>query len=307
MELEQYLTDLGNEEKPIRQTDLLQLSGLSTEELSDFKSVWLSLPQSRKCEILGRLEELSEDNLDLEFIAVFRSCLADEHDEVRERAARGLWECDDRIIIRPMITLLLKDASPNVRAIAAASLGRFAEMAQEGKILDRDGDRVRDALLSVIHDEEEDGDVRRRAIESVASFNSPEVESIVREAYFAGDPMLKRTSLYAMGRSSDDRWIPLIVEEMMDQDPAVRYEAAIAYGKLDDESTVPQVITLLNDEDFQVQMAAIQALGNIGGSLAKRALLQCLQMEDESMEQAAKAALQIIEFDEDPLGYRFEA
>ncbi len=308
MTLESYLKELkDDEETPLRHSELLQFSGLSPEEMADFKTAWLLLTQDRKCDVLTRLAELGEDNLELDFTAVFRDCLADEHDEVRERATRGLWECDDRVVIRPLIALLSDDPAPNVRAAAAVSLGRFADMAQDGKLLERDSNKVRGALLSAINNDAEEEEVRRRAIESVASFNSAEVEAIIREAYSSPDPNLKRASIYAMGRSSSSHWLPLVLDEMQHEDPIMRYEAAIACGQLGEESTVPHLIGLIKDEEFQVQISAVQALGAIGGALAKRALLQCLKLEDEALEQAAQAALQNIEFDEDPLGYRFEA
>ena len=60
------------------------------------------------------------------------------------------------------------------------------------------------------------------------------------------------------------------------------------------------------DEDPEVQVSAVQALGNIGGVLAKRALQQALKLGDEAVEEAAQGALANIEFDEDPLGFRFQ-
>ena len=110
-----------------------------------------------------------------------------------------------------------------------------------------------------------------------------------------------------MGRSSNTRWLPIVVKEFHHEDSAIRYEAAIACGQLGDESTVPHLIGLIKDEDAQVQLSSVQALGTIGGALAKRALLQCLKLDDEALEEAAQAALDGIEFDEDPLSVRFQA
>ena len=306
MTLEKYLKELGDEERPLKQSGLLQLSGLSSDEMVDFKATWSQLSRSRKCDTLGGLVELCENNLELEFSSVFRACLGDDDDQVRETAARGLWECDDRVIIRPLISLLKDDRSAKVRAAAAASLGKFAAMAQDGKLLDRDAARIREVLLAAASKGGEDIGVQRRAIEAVASFDSPEIEQMIREAYDSGEIQLKQSAIYAMGRNSDSRWLPIILDDMRHEDPAIRYEAASACGLLGDETAVPHLISLIKDEDSEVQVSAVQALGAVGGSLAKRALIQCQKLGDDALEEAAEAALSSIDFDEDPLGVRFK-
>ena len=225
---------------------------------------------------------------------------------VREQATRGLWETEDRAIIRPLIDLLHHDPSPKVRSAASISLGKFAVMAQNGKLISRDEDRIREALIAVIGGSEEDVEVKRRAIEAVACFDYPGVDEIIREAYQSREQKLVQSSIYAMGQRSNPEWLPTVVTEMEHEDPAIRYEATIAGGKLGDESIATQLIRLLQDEDAQVQLAAVRALGYIGGPLAKRALQQCVKMEDEALETAAQDALNSFEFDEDPLALRFE-
>ena len=255
---------------------------------------------------MKKLVELCEDNLELDFSAVFRACLEDTDEGVRETATRGLWECDDRAIIRPLIGLLQGDPSAKVRAAAAMSLGKFAEMAQNGKLLPRDADRTREALMAAIDRHGQDLEVRRRAIEAAANFDLPEIDKIIQDAYDSGSTELMQSSIYAMGRSSNTRWLPIILKEMESEDPAVRYEAANACGQLGEESTIPHLIQLIEDHDLEVQQAVVRALGMIGGPLAKRALQQCLKMGDEVLEMAAEDALSSLEFDDDPLTFRFE-
>ena len=101
MTLERYLEELSDDRSPLRHSDMPQLSSLSPEEIEAFKAGWAVLGPERRCEALTRLVELSEEDLNLDFSAVFRVCLTDMEDRVREAAARGLWECDDRIVLRP--------------------------------------------------------------------------------------------------------------------------------------------------------------------------------------------------------------
>ena len=307
MTVERYLEELSDEGNPLRHSELLQLSSLLPEELEDFKGAWASLSPARKCETLSLLVELSEENLELDFSAVFRACLADDEDQVRETAARGLWECDDRIVLRPLIALLVNDPSDPVRAAAAMSLGKFAERAQDGKLLPRDAENVRHALLSTVGDELADLETKRRAIEAVASFDSAEVAEIIQDAYDSDDDRLKQSAIYAMGRTSDSQWLPVVLAGVRNDDAAIRYEAATALGHLGDEATVPHLMGLVTDEDTQVQLSAIHALGSIGGPMAKRALVQSLQLGDESIEEAAQAALNNVEFDDDPLGFTVQS
>lgn len=306
MTLEDFMGTLANEDAAPKNSSLLQLSGLDSEQLFAFRSGWIGLSTSRKRDVLTRLIDLGEDNLELDFIPIFRACLRDEDDEVRETATKGLWDTDDRVVIRPMLSLLADDKSDKVRAAATVSLAKFASLAQEGKILARDGDKIRTSLLDVISHENEDPEVRRRAIEAVACFNLPEIESLIKEAYESGDQRLRQSAIFAMGRSSNVTWLPIVLKEIGDDDPAIRYEAANAIGQLGDESIIPYLVSLTKDDDVQVQLSAIHSLGEIGGPVAKGALQQTLKMGEEMLEEAAEEALANIEFDADPLGFKFE-
>ena len=306
MTLEDFMGTLASEDTAPKHSSLLQLSGLDSEQLFAFRTGWISLSTSRKRDVLTRLIDLGEDNLELDFIPIFRACLKDDEEEVREIATKGLWDTDDRVVIRPMLSLLADDTSHKVRAAATVSLAKFASLAQDGKILARDGEKIRKSLLEVISHENEDPEVRRRAIEAVASFNSPEIESLIKDAYESGDQRLRQSAIFAMGRSSNVTWLPIVLKEIGDDDPAIRYEAANAIGQLGDESIIPYLVSLTKDDDVQVQLSAVHSLGEIGGPMAKGALQQTLKMGDEILEEAAQEALASIEFDDDPLGFKFE-
>ncbi len=296
----------NGEDGPLKYSRLVQLSGLSTDEIVQFKLAWPAMPPELKRELLERLVGLSEDDIELDFTGILRTCLDDPDEDVREIATRGLWECDDRAVIRPLIYILNADPSAKVRAAAGISLRNFAVMAQEGKLLARDADRIRSTLIAVIERPDEDMEVTRRAIEAVASLESPEIEKIIRDAYDSGVSELVQSALYAMGQSSHPRWLPTVVAEMDNEHAEIRYEAANAVGELGGETVVPHLIKLIQDDDLEVQLAAVRGLGAIGGSLATRALKQCLKLDDEALEDAAQAALEKLEFDDDRLGVRLE-
>ena len=306
MTTEDFVAQLAGDDEPLNYSRLVKLSGLSTGEIVEFKLAWASVPQALKHELLEKLTGLAEDDLELDFTGIFRVCLDDTDEDVREIATRGLWECDDKAIIRPLLDLLNSDPSAKVRAAAGFSLRKFAALAPEGKLLSRDADRILSTLIAVIERPGEDLEVTRRAIEAVASLESPEIEGIISRAYDSGVSKLVQSALYAMGQSSHPQWLPTVVAELDNEHAEIRYEAANAAGLLGGEITVPHLIKLIQDDDLEVQLAAVRALGAIGGSLATRALKQCLRLDDEALKETAQAALEDLEFDDDPLGIRLE-
>ena len=305
MTLDTYIAELGEESNPVKRSGLLQLSSLTREDTHDFRRLWRRVGRERRREVLAALLELSEDNLELDFSAIFRACLSDECELVREQATRGLLESDDRAIIRPLIGLLKDDPAANVREAAAITLSQFADLAQQGKLMTRDEQRIREALLAVIARPNEDQGVLRRAIEAAGSFDTRETSDIVRAAYESANSAMRQSAIYAMGRSSNSNWLPIVLRELNAVDPAIRYEAANACGLLGGESTIPQIAALIEDEDIEVQCAAAIALGNIGGPTAKLALRRAVEIGDDALTEAAAEALENLEFDEDPLGFGF--
>ena len=305
MTLPDLLTDLADAEKPVTYSGLLQLTDLPMEGLAELKTVWPKLSTERRREVVRKLVELADDNVEFDFSSIFKSCLSDDDDTIREMAAKGLWESEDRAMIRPLIKVVENDSCPEVRASAAISLKNFAAMAQNGKLLSRDGDRIRQALLGVVNSPTEDIEVRRRAIEAVASFNTSESNGAVREGYESDNPTLVQSAIYGMGLSSNPSWLPTVVDEMSNPLPVLRFEAATACGLLGDEGIVPHLLRLLRDDDAEVRLASIKALGLIGGPVAKNVLQQHLSDDDEAIEEAAREALISLEFEDDPLGYPF--
>lgn len=303
MVLERYLNELQDTAKPLSMARLIYLSSMTPEEVERFQRSWAGLDVARRREVLTRLIELAEDNVDLDFNAVFRVCLKDPDEDVREKAIAGLWECEDRSLIDPLISLVLTDPKERVRVAAAIALGRFTMLAELGKLLPRDGPRLEKALLTVIENRNETPEVRRRAIEAIAAFSDlPRVKEIIRETYTSRDVKMQTSALFAMGRNCDRQWLPLLLRTLSSEEPELRYEAAYACGELGEEAAVPYLIPLVRDPDPQVQDAATHALGAIGGAISKKVLLQLVRSANPHTREAAQDALRQLEFDESPLG-----
>ena len=304
--MQELLNEISLEGRLPKHTELTDLSGLTREELAPFEEAWKAFDASLKREVLERLLNMAEANLDMDFTSVFRHCLWDADPVVRERSIQGLWECAERSLIGPFIDFLKEDPSERVRASSTIALGKFAELSEKGKLLSKDGPVIMGAILEVMHAEDETAEVKRRAMESMAPFNTEEVHRIIENAYSSDDLPMRCSAVFAMGRSGDPRWLSTIIKETESAITAMRYEAANACGELGDEEAVPHLIPLVQEKDLQVQLAAVNAMGAIGGPLARRALQRCLQMEDETIKEAARESLAYLELEDDPLLFRHD-
>jgi len=306
MSLDLFLDTLSDASGKEEIGDFVELSDLSPEELGSFASVWFGLTIERQRWVVAKLVEEAEYNAELDFAVIFKMFLKDHDEEVLEKAMEGLWEIEDRFIIPALIKILMSDKSPSVRAAAAMGLGKFPLLLQEGKLLARDGDTIQQSLMEVLNDPDQHIDVRRRSLEAVAPFNTSDINELVTWAYESADLKLKSSSIYAMGRTGEPNWLPVLIKELDNREPTIRYETAHACGELGEEDAVPHLIQLLQDDDYQVQLAGIKALGQIGGPLAKKILLHCVKEGDAGLEDAARDELQNIEFLEDPMAFNSE-
>ena len=296
MALEEFLENLVDPSAEVANSDYVEMSDLSPSELGGFARAWFTIPAERQRSIISTMVELAEDNPELDFCAVFKMCLKDQDEVVQGKAIEGLWESEDRSIITGLVQILRSERSPEVRSAAAAALGKFAYLIQEGKLLPRDADVVRDNLMDILEDQDEHREVRRRSLEAVAPFNTATIQEYVSWAYNSDDLKLKSSSIYAMGRTGETNWLPVLIKELQSSEPSVRYETANACGDLGEEELVPHLVPLLQDDDYQVQVAGLSALGKIGGPLAKRVLIRCIKEGDAVLEEAARGALESVEF-----------
>jgi HEAT repeat protein len=302
--LEDYLRELVDSSTPLGVARLVNLSNLVPDEAFAFEESWRGADVHRRRQVMRQLIELAEDNVELNFDAVFRVGLSDSDAEVRRSGIRGLWEYEGRDLIPTLVALLLADMDQTVRAEAALALGRYALKAEFDEIRASDASIVDDALRRTIADPEQTTEVRARAVEAVGARSLPWVLQIIEDAYHSGQHRLRVSALHAMGCNCDPCWLSILVRELENDDAEMRYEAATACGSLGDEAAVPHLLPLLKDEDVEVQEAAIQALGQIGGPEAKRALEDCLTSQEERVRDATLAALAEVDFGEDPLAFR---
>ena len=302
--IEKTIADLGNRDKPLLSSRLIDLSNLNSEETEFLQQAWVIIEPKRRRQIIYRLVELAEDNVELNFDTIFRSCLKDQDAEVRSKAIEGLWESEEASLIRPLINLLEKDSSGKVQAAAATGLGKFAMLAELKKLRPSHTSKLCQALLAVIDDNSKPIEVRRRALEAAAPLSLPQVKKTIMKAYQSRNSKLRTSAIYAMGKNCHRSWLSILLKELGSANTEIRYEAAGACGELGEEEAAPYLIELINDPDTEVQLAAIQALGKIGGTEVKGCLEQCLNNPNELIQEAAEAALLELEAGEDTFSFK---
>lgn len=301
MSIKETIADIANDNNPLRSSMLIELSDLNSAELAWLEQAWAAVSPKRRRQIVYRLVELAEDNVELDFDSVFKYCLKDQDAAVRCKAIEGLWESEEPSLISHLADMLEHDSSEEVRAAAAAALGKFAMLAEHEKLRSFYKSRICQTLLAVVDDESQNIEIRRRALEAVSPLYFPQVHKAIKEGYQSDNPELRVSAIYAMGRNCNSSWLPLLLGELASANAEMRYEAAVACGELGEEEAVPRLIELINDPDNNVQLAAIQALGKIGGNEAKGWLQKCLNSPIELIRQAAEQALYELEAWEDPL------
>ncbi len=280
---------------------LFELTNLHGKTLALLAEAWPSLPVERRQDVISRLVEIAEADFEADFGEVFKICLTDNDPQVRAAAIEGLWEVEDVTLIRPLVCALSQDSSQIVRKAAAISLSRFALSAELGHLPTRLADLVWDALWQTVHNQKESIDVRRRAIESLAYFDRPEVTQVIEHAYHDEESEIRVSAVFAMGRNADEDWSKYVFDELQSYDPEMRFEAARACGELKLAGTVSTLSQMTADKDPEVKLAALWSLGQIGGPESRRVLEICVKMGDESLQDAAQAALSEMDYVEEAI------
>jgi len=186
MSLDTLLPKLEDPQHAPSATDLTALNGVEGAEHERFLTVWRSLSIQRRRDIIDLLADMAEDNVELDFGAVFTTGLLDDDMQVRTESIKALWEYDDDGLIEVLLRLL-HDPEAMVRAEAALGLGRYllrVELSGEDEGLARE---VEAALRTTIDDESELVEVRGRALEAAGVRGEPWVHAAIEEAYGSGD------------------------------------------------------------------------------------------------------------------------
>jgi HEAT repeat protein len=212
-----------------------------------------------------------------------------------------LWEDEAVKLVPSLVSILRRDPAVSARAAAAASLGRFVLLGEMEELDERHSKLVRGALLDTIEREDEEREVRRRAVESIAFLTDDCVRDIIAAAYSEPNEEMRVSAVFSMGRTNDPYWSETVLTELTSPNPAIRYEAARACGELEVKGAVSELMNLVADPDREVQFAAIGALGQIGGPRARHILQVLSRSEDDVVRLLAEDSLAELELGARPL------
>jgi HEAT repeat protein len=269
-----------------------RLSDLSREDGRILARTWPEFSEATREAIVRRIDELSEERIDVNFRRALRVALEDPSPTVRQLAVLALWEDDSSDLLGRFEDLLQQDASEDVRAQAAAALEPYVVRAAEGELDPAEADRLRNLLLAATSPHEPLV-VQRRALEALGPIGSdPQVRDLISEFYESDEQALRCSAIYAMGRSLQTEWMPDILAELENDEAELRYEAARAAGALGSQDALPGLLSAARDEDAEVRHAAIAAIGQIGGRGGARALERLAEEADEADLELIEATLE---------------
>jgi hypothetical protein len=280
---DEVVAALRNEAEPFPARYLFRLSDLDGEEIGTMSRIWVHLSTNRRLALLEDMETLADSNTVMHFDAINRIALDDEDARVRITAVRSLWPSEQPGLVPKLIDMLDNDPDSEVRSQAASALGRYVYLGEVGRIPAEIQSQVEERLLCAVRDEATDL-TQRRALESLGYSSRPEVAELIEEAYEKDDDDWIGSALYAMGRSADDRWGPVIMERLHDPNPILSREAARAAGELELSEALPALVELLREEDSEIRLAAVWSLSQIGGNGVEDELQDLLERTEDEDE-----------------------
>jgi HEAT repeat protein len=281
----------------VRIHQLYRLSDMSADETAQFKREWASADDDRRVAMVKHMAELAEDNYLVDFAPVFAFMFQDSLPEIRQAALEGVWDSTDTDLIAPIIGMLRTDESIAVRASAARALAHYVLLTEWAQMDRRHTQAAVEALLATLAERETAAEVRRAALEAVASAGDPAIAGHIQDAYDNGATDMQLSALFAMGNSADPRWLPIVLEELSSPDPDVRAEAARAAGGIGSTAAVSELIEMTADDELEVAEAAVLALGQIGSDEVTE-FLNRLAEDDEyaDLHEAVYEALDEMEW-----------
>ncbi len=277
----------------VSHTPVSRLSDLSRAEVKTLAEAWLSIPEEYRARLVRSFDELSEERVDVNFRRALRVALEDSEPVVRQLAIAGLWEDCSSDLLERLEMFMHEDPSADVRAEAARALERFSVLAASGELDRTSADKLRESLQRAVHGDETPFGVQRRALESLGPFGAdPEIVAIITESYESGDHGLQCSAVYAMGRSMQSRWLPVVLAELESDDSELRYEAVRAAAALEATDALPALLEAARDGDAEIRYAAISAVGHIGGRGGVRALERLSEDASDADQELIEAAME---------------
>lgn len=280
-------------ERRVDKNVLYGLSGLGREDMAQVKPIWDALSASTRRKVLREMVDLSETDFEMDYRTFGLNALNDADPRVRTSAIEVLWEDESLELMSRLIEIVRQDNVPEVRAGALSALGRFILLGELGELPEDEIEKAENVAVEILNDLTVDVSVRRRALEAISNCSHKIVPQAILEAYNSDEQPMRVSSLYAMGRTCDERWSDTILDELDSSDPEMVYEAVKASGELSLVEAVPKIArVLIDDDDREIKEVAIWSLGETGGKEAMRLLEILAETAEEEDDDVLLEAIE---------------
>jgi HEAT repeat protein/beta-lactamase regulating signal transducer with metallopeptidase domain len=146
------------------------------------------------------------------------------------------------------------------------------------------------ALTEALKDE--DGDVRRAALDTLAEMRAPVAAQALQDALADAEPEVRARAAFALGQMRVTAAVaPLSQILGRDASADVRAKVAFALGEIRSRDAVPALSAALKDADGDVRKQAVFALGQLRAGAAVDGLVAALRDSDAEVRKQAAFAL----------------
>jgi HEAT repeat protein len=278
---------------------LYQFSDLDQDNLERLRTIWYKIPNWRRQALLDDVADLSESNSLLSFTDIGLFAVKDKDSNVRLAATQTLNDNEEIDLIPIFLKLLKNDPDQTVQAAAAGALGKFIYAGELDRINSSTCAEIENQLIATVNSLEPI-DIRRKALESLGYSSREEVPALIEAAYHSQEKDWVASAIFAMGRSANEVWHPMVIKKLESNQPSIRCEAARAAGELEIPEVLTTLITLIDDPDEDTCLASIWSISQIGGEGIREILEQLYEdTEDERELKYIEAALDNLSFNED--------
>ena len=209
---------------------------------------------------------------------------------VRNALPIGLWQLDGGEPVMGLIAKTLVHPDYTFRSAAVAALGRVAR--------NMPGPR-KEKSLAFLEKAFAEGKYSRMDVVtalgqvggSLPDGQKGGVLALLEQALADKVPILRRTSVTALGQVGGTKALALLATALVDRDSEVRLAAVVALGDLGGDNALTLLDKPLADQDLKVRLAAVSALGSKGGDRVWTLLDNELGSPDAIRRQAAVEAL----------------
>ena len=178
------MTSLLDTDRPLPARFLYRFSDLEPADLDKLAVVWPQLPLWRRQGLIEDIEELSNNDTLLDYVAFSRFALKDEDPKVRRSAVNTLWDYEQTDIIPTFLDLLATDSDAGVQAAAVHGLARYVYAGEIEEIPQARLKQIEEALLAALNNPDTPSQVQRAALESLGYSSRAEVPALDQESFF---------------------------------------------------------------------------------------------------------------------------